>query len=181
MVLKNLNRYIRALVMGKVNGNFINITNPLVDINGAEVKQLLNNANYPFRSGLNRLTTSAALVEPISSNTQCVNCAVISVGTGTTPVTEDDTRLESPITNLTASSFVVDISEVDGKTKATYTRIFTYTGAEDITVTEVGLYVGCYGTSTSYYYDICLARELFTTPIPIQNGDTFTVSLAIEI
>lgn len=104
----------------------------------------------------------------------------LMLGTGTTAPTEDDYRLESPITtNLSCDSVSVSRTSL---TK-TYTATFTNSGSSDITVTEVGfiVYILYNYTNTDERSDhFLMDRTVLDTPITIPAGESRTVTYELS-
>lgn len=104
--------------------------------------------------------------------------AFLSYGSGTTEPTADDYTLESPISTLTGSSATC------GKTASgkQYTQVVTNETNEDITITELGLFVlvnVAYSEASAMKSSVMLYHEVFDIPITIEPGQTatFTVEL----
>lgn len=102
----------------------------------------------------------------------------LSYGSGTTDPTTDDYTLESPISTLTGSSASC------GKTASgkQYTQVVTNETNEDITITELGLFVLVHINSISELAmrsSVMLYREVLDTPVTLEPGQTatFTVEL----
>lgn len=92
------------------------------------------------------------------------------LGTGTTAPQESDYCLENRVTTFTIGSVSRDFTDTTGA--MTLSAICTWTGTESA-ISEIGL-VGGYDNS-----NYLLAREVLETPITVNNGDTFTVSMVI--
>ena len=111
------------------------------------------------------------------------------IGSGTTPVTGADYRLESEIT--TVSSLSVDRSFNMSKGEMTVTKTMRNTSSEEITINEVGIiamttHFTSYTTSTSSSSGMTngpyLAfREVLATPIVVPAGESFTISLTHKL
>ena len=97
----------------------------------------------------------------------------IIVGTGTTPVTSSDYKIENEITkNLICDSISLSYNYADGKIYIKKTM--TNTGSETITINEIGM------TANNCSYDNCqflVYREVLETPIVVAPGETFTVTI----
>lgn len=101
----------------------------------------------------------------------------VSIGSGTTPATELDYRLETPITSGVSGSLTVN-RQVDniGNPFVEFILTISNTGASDITVSEIGYTqaVAC-GSSVEYTTtnidNVLLERTVLTTPITIPAGD----------
>lgn len=102
----------------------------------------------------------------------------LSYGSGTTEPTADDYTLESPISTLTGSSATC------GKTASgkQYTQVVTNETNEDVTITELGLFVLvhiAYNEASAMKSSIMLYHEVLDTPVTLAPGQTatFTVEL----
>lgn len=155
---------------------------------------VLNNFKYFYQGSLfngtpkltnvtQKATTGSAFRAKSDYLNNCIINGILEVGTGTSPVKEDDYCLENKITTVTQVSANEVVNMDDGKLKKTFVRTLTYTGAEKIRITEIGLEKAIYWetssqTGSNYYL---LARELLGNPIEIEPQETFTVSITIEI
>lgn len=97
----------------------------------------------------------------------------LSYGSGTTEPTADDYTLESPISTLTGSSATC------GKTASgkQYTQVVTNETNEDVTITELGLFVlvnATYNYATVMNSSIMLYREVLDAPVTLEPGQTAT-------
>ncbi len=101
-------------------------------------------------------------------------------GTGTTPPTRDDYKLESPITDGTLYSSVqtAPVQGFDEDHARLYvTHEVHNTGTEDITVSEVGIF-GCARDSSNVIF--LLDRTVLDTPITIPAGGQKSVTIAVR-
>ena len=135
--------------------------------------------NYKFVDGTEATTTmanSTSLGFRDDILTTQTSTSTLYVGTGTTSASAEDFKLENIVeTNLTAVSAHVYMTDDN----LLLEKIFTYSGAETIAITEIGLYKKVVITSSGAYKNLCFAREVLNTPIMVTNGDTFTVTMAI--
>lgn len=113
----------------------------------------------------------------------------IVLGTGTTPVKYTDYTLESPITDGIAGVEYY-VARSYNEENNTYEVIITatLTSSIDTTVSEVGIVKAIFDNdyyanfqNASYYYNVLAAREVLETPIDVKAGETFTVSIKIDI
>lgn len=110
-------------------------------------------------------------------------------GTGTTPAKYTDYKLENPITEgITGVEyyFVRSYNEDSNNYESIITATFTST--IDTTITEVGLVKSIFDSDNaswaeqaSHYYNVLAAREVLETPLDVKAGETFTVSMKIDI
>lgn len=119
----------------------------------------------------------------------CGGKSKIVFGTGNTPFKYTDYKLENPITDgITGVEYYV-VRSYNEETNA-YEAIITatFTSSINTTISEVGVVksiCNCYDYSyyydASYYYNVLAAREVLETPIEVKAGETFTVSMKIDI
>jgi hypothetical protein len=107
------------------------------------------------------------------------------VGSDSTTATADDIALKSIITGLTNVSFVASkyYDETTQKLKINFTRVFQNTTGDFISVREVALYhcIRNGTTTSSKSANYCFAREALFSPLVVNKGDNFTVSMTIEL
>lgn len=110
-------------------------------------------------------------------------------GTGTTPAKYTDYKLENPITEgITGVEYYVAKSYNEDSNNYESIITATFTSTIDTTITEVGLVKSIFDKDNSswaeyaaHYYNVLAAREVLETPIEIKAGETFTVSMKIDI
>lgn len=110
-------------------------------------------------------------------------------GTGTTPAKYTDYKLENPITEgITGVEYYVVRSYNEDSNNYEAIITATFTSTINTTITEVGLVKSIfdndnpiYSEYASYYYNVLAAREVLETPIDVKAGETFTVSIKIDI
>lgn len=98
----------------------------------------------------------------------------IFVGTGNTAPTADDYFLETMCTDCTNDGGSKQLNQQTGQ--MTFTKTFTYTGADDADISEIGLFK-CSVSDTNRIF--LVAREVLENPIHVSNGDTFTVTMTL--
>lgn len=133
-----------------------------------------NGVSYSFTSanGLNAWR-SGTFKTFLSGSAGSTIGSTFIYGTGNTPVTADDYCLASPITiqsGYTNRSATITTDTMNFKITAT--MVVEWSGAET-TISEIGMYYGFQD------YGWLLAREVLDSPITVNNGDTFTVSMVI--
>lgn len=97
------------------------------------------------------------------------------VGTGSTPVTPSDYKLEAEVyENLTCSA-VTTLRDANAGT-ITHTKTMQYAGAEPLAVSEIGLAVSVAGIGC-----VLLYREVLEEPITVNNGETFSVAIKHQL
>ena len=141
-----------------------------------------NLTNYMIPSGGQVLTTARG----ISDQTTLV------VGSGTTPVTDDDYKLDVPITTLTAVSATTSCKSADtgdALSPTTFTITTTYRNDTEapVTVNEIGImipvgykYSGS-GTSANALSSCLIYREVLETPVTIEPNQLRTFSIATDV
>ena len=110
-------------------------------------------------------------------------------GTGTTPAKYTDYKLENPITEgITGVEYYVAKSYNEDSNNYEAIITATFTSTIDATITEVGLVKSIFDKDNpswaeyaAHYYNVLAAREVLETPIDVKAGETFTVSMKIDI
>ena len=110
-------------------------------------------------------------------------------GTGTTPAKYTDYKLENPINEgITGVDYYVVKSYNEDSNNYEAIITATFTSTIDTTITEVGLVKSIFDADNpswaeqaSHYYNVLAAREVLETPIEVKAGETFTVSIKIDI
>lgn len=131
----------------------------------------IHNGNYIDSQGSNLILHAGSFGNTyyMTNSTSVSNCSQLILGAGDTPVTENDYRLSSLITNgaLTLKSWTNlkkdgDNSFIDG--------LFVYANEtnEDVTVKEMG-YLWDAGSNGSY---ALMTREVLETPVVIHPTET---------
>lgn len=137
----------------------------LVNIIGSEkTTYLIRECMYSFINSLNHMITA-----PTTDSV-----TFIRIGTGTTAATEDDYKLEAPVTGVTCDSAITAISGNDSK--KTYTATFSNTTDADVVVTEIGFLTNFYYYSTSINDNFLLDRIVLDTPIIIPAGESKAIT-----
>ena len=107
-----------------------------------------------------------------------VNNTNFVVGSGTTPVTGGDYRIEQEIVEGLACEAVT--SQIDEQTRTvTFRKTLRNTSDGDITIREVGL-TGGVGVANSSVYQVLIYREVLGEPVTIAPGDSATLRIAIR-
>lgn len=107
----------------------------------------------------------------------------ILVGTGTTPPTKEDYKLEAQSTALIPQSKqAYSATTKAGSTTAIITETFANFSDATVTVSEVGLYYVGYGSSpVTWQTGICLiAREVLAEPIVMNPGALHTCQMTLD-
>lgn len=143
-----------------------------------------NTSNTGTNMSLTRITY-------INVNT---NGVFICFGTGTTPVTFEDQNLESRYENLKGANFTTGdpvFNEETGKFEVDFSCVVTNSGAEQVTLTEMGV-----GTKFYYSYSAAnvaglgansnnnatmLYREILSTPITLEANESITYHHKFEV
>lgn len=145
----------------------------------------------------------ATLFNSFSTNTnmylaECLNAqdwqlcggkSKIVFGTGSTPFKYTNYALESPINEgITGVEYYVARSYNEDTNAYEAIITATFTSSIDTTISEVGVVKSICNVSSysdyeyaSYYYNVLAAREVLETPIEVKAGETFTVSIKIDI
>lgn len=140
----------------------------LVNISGSEkTTYLTQECIYSFINSLNHMITA-----PTTDSV-----TFIRIGTGTTAATENDYKLEAPVTGVTCDSVVTAIGGNDSK--KTYTATFSNTTDADVVVTEIGFLTNFY-YSSSDNDNFLLDRIVLDTPITIPAGESKPITYELS-
>ena len=149
---------------------------PAFVITTGEVKQVQSNRSY--LNSMQVIAVDQYSPATIGSNTK----GFFMLGTGTAPAQPTDYTLANEISdysNLTVDSFTNLNNQNQGLgAKLIMTQNFTYSGNEELTITEIGFAIN---TSVGSNYErgvVLMAREVIS-PITIHTGDTFSVQMTI--
>lgn len=99
----------------------------------------------------------------------------IALGTGTTPPTYSDFRIETPVE---PSGYSNNSYSISADCQQVLTQSYTNKSSEDITVTELGLFVCDSGTYSSYT-KVLLTRNVIS-PVTIKPNETKTFTIKID-
>ena len=101
----------------------------------------------------------------------------ICVGSGTTPPTVDDYKLENPLLDLTYQGGVLNYQ---GNTLI-YSGIVTNNTTAPVTINEVGVHASSSSSSSSSSGSALLIRTVLQEPITLAVGDSRTFSVAVDL
>ena len=109
------------------------------------------------------------------------NAPFFCFGTGDTEASYDDYTIESAITNFTLSQGNVQVSkyvydETSHTYSTTYRFVCQYTGSSEITINEMIIGTQMYFAG-DYRYDGILYREVFDTPITVNQYESVVIEL----
>lgn len=146
-----------------------------------------------FYSSSNATTTMIPSRGKVLTTAQGITFqTTLVVGSGTTPVTDDDYKLDVPITTLTAVSAATSCKTGDtGRTLSPTTFTITTTYRNDteapVTVNEIGImipvgykYSGS-GASANALSSCLIYREVLETPVTIEPNQLRTFSIATDV
>ena len=131
----------------------------------------------------NALTASFSLIQPVSGSYYDHSgsngfdfgyCKGIILGTGTTPPTYSDYRMENYNTGLTYSNSTASWSAPN----VIITESATNNTDADITVSEIGMF-GMDSGSNEYYNKVLYTRNVIE-PVTIKPGETKTFTVKIN-
>lgn len=147
-----------------------------IDISGTSTN--LNNNT----SGITSFSQFEAMNAPQNNNSYG-----IVVGTGTTPPTPSDYKLESQITNGTGEdqlgygSMSFSTITLSGNTSSiSISRTFSNNSGATITITEVGIIISLLNSNSTQDY-VLIAHDLLSSAISVSNGNTLTINYTISI
>ena len=114
------------------------------------------------------------------------------VGSGTTPVTDDDYKLDAPITTLTAVSATTSCKSAgtgDALSPTTFTVTTTYRNDTEapVTVNEIGIMIPVgykisgTGSNNNALSSCLIYREVLETPVTIEPNQLRTFSIATDV
>ncbi len=104
------------------------------------------------------------------------------LGDGDTQASKSDINLSNSLDMSDFDAGTIQISTVatGGVTKRVFQNLFTFTGNSTTIIREVGLvYTNSWSGSGSTTATILVAREVLDSPITVNYGDTFAVSMVI--
>lgn len=107
---------------------------------------------------------------------------LIYTGSGTTEPTAEDYTLESPYSDVQMISCTGSGAETTAGTVPpykTYTTTLENKSEENRTISEVGLLIG-FSSSTSSKVKLLMAREVLSSPVTLEPGDTVTFTFRID-
>lgn len=106
------------------------------------------------------------------------------IGSGTTPATGSDYRLESQITALTSSVVTSEYNARNGT--LTHRKTMVNTSGSQITVSEIGILSGgnshsSLTSNSTTHLAVLVYREVLENPIVVGAGETFTVTITHKL
>lgn len=108
----------------------------------------------------------------------------IMLGTGTTPASYEDYHLESPITSNMTMGVVSSSWEYEPDTHI-YTKTYkipvAYSGTNDVTISEFGIYCPCTSYWPSRLDTTLIYRETLDYPITLSQNDTIEITFSQSI
>lgn len=126
----------------------------------------------------NELTTTDVIK---SSNAAIQRTALLILGSGTTPPTEDDYKLENCNLKYKLLNCINAINFLDSKTSVT----LTIQCIEDGIVNEIGLYTFQKGDVTAFSQTLCrmcmIGRKVLNTPVQIEAGKTYSFTYNVDL
>lgn len=170
MLLKN---FIISLASGVATPTTTNSTNPLF-------RKATTGAGYQIRSG--SMSTIHSVSGSAYNNTTGSNgidttgiYKGVVLGTGTTPPTYSDFRIEAPVepTGYSNNSY-----SVSADCQQVLTQSYTNKSSEDIIVTELGLFVSD-ADNNENYAKVLLTRNVIS-PVTIKPNETKTFTIKID-
>lgn len=137
--------------------------------------------NYNF---ITQVPTSASFkaYAEYDKNSVATTYIGLAIGSGTTPVTFDDYKIEQPNTTLTDGGHSLKVGTGYGNNSiCVYTQIVTNETSDPITISELGV-MSAYSAD---YQDSNYAQVLYTrdviTPVVIGVGETKTFVVTIDL
>ena len=99
----------------------------------------------------------------------------IVLGTGTTPPTYQDFKIEAPVES---SGYSNNSYSVSADSQQVLTQSYTNKSSEDIIVAELGIFV-CDDNTNEYYAKVLLSRNVIP-PVTIKPNETKTFTIKID-
>lgn len=169
MITKNYKKLIKGL-MGAVYPHTYKTgsLDKLVSVNGSDIDMTAN--GFYVSNAISSLASTTFR----SSNTS----AGFTVGSGTTPATENDYDLESPIyatANTFLSTFIgVNLAKEGTKYIVEYSMSLTNKSNSPISISEIG-FVASTSTSSTLKYNVLIDRTVLAEPIvlPADNSPVY--------
>lgn len=193
MILKNMRSMLNATIL---SGGAMPIPEEMQAFNGVvslvdTLRTTVNNVRVekmytPLRYFGGALLKSETISNGTSSG---LPTNYIGFGSGRTPVTEDDFRLEALITNYLSlktaqtHSFSVNNAKIKGVHTNVLVLTITNTSTLDpITIGEVGFYTEVWytGSNNSSKTLVLLHREVLGIPITLEVGETKTITFTFK-
>lgn len=186
------NNFKKLLYFGN-NGNFINVLGNSVAMSSVITSttsgSVTNNHeylgcgrtfNYSTTTGSNNYTneqTTYTWVGVVSTaNNATISGFTLFVGSGTTAPTVSDYKLETPVElAVTAASCY---QNEDGK--VIVSRTFYNSTSSSVTLNELGLY-SFYNNANPTQSIILLGRKVFSAPVTIASGDSYTFTYTVDM
>lgn len=194
MLLRNYYEIYRAI--GTTGFNLKNVQGTTVtakniyyessaNIGGVTYKQITNsNGSSSYRnSGYNQFGGAYGCVSDGNPESitgfSYMGIPLIGVGTGDTPVTYEDYKLDSIVALPQGNYNIVNITDENGEHIGLSLKVVcNNTTGSDVTIKEIGVYSGCL-TTTSVGIPFLVMREVLNTPVTVPNGSSATISFNI--
>lgn len=167
-----------------VNQNFINLTS-LKGLVSYDVTKKAKNIDgsdvtlkYDARIDLDRFSYNKQTYYSMINGNSAI--LTFGLGSGTKEPSIDDFSLESVFGDdvFAVETFNHTIDNLY-KLRYIFTITYKYTGADTITISEVGMFTKLAKDDNNLTI-VMLAREVLETPITVSNGDVFTVTMVLS-
>lgn len=150
------------------------VQNGLVDIKGTTYSVCVTSTDY------NRIFSGANIIRNSNATSEGVH-----IGTGTTPASADDYKLEAQINSGYSQTYADSVSiNVDADGVFVFASIaVTNTSTEELTISEIGL-TGKVCNSSATSNNTCLAlidRTVLEEPITINPNETKQLTYTIRM
>lgn len=188
MWLRNWYSLLNGVFLSRTTDTALPETNPsdtppisYRDVNGYW-STIKNQFSYVSNFTANILTPGKFAIALGFSKTasQTSSAFTIILGTGTTPVTINDYCIETPITSglalASGDTALANKTELNNGVYSFKTRAaINNTSAANIVINEIALNAPFYATSQGASGAACVYREVLSTPITLEPGDTALV------
>ena len=163
MVLSNFFKWMYSAVLYPRYGGWSEDNTGIKNINGESIT--IGRAGY-----VNEAT-----------RTQSLNDMSIYIGSGNTPPTTTDYKLEAAITSIAGGEISQARTCDNGNAKAIFIYTGTYTGEQEVTITEIGICKNMYYSTGINTTPVLFTRSLLDSPLTLNNGDRFSVQTELVI
>lgn len=185
MLLSNYDSYRKLMFSGgdsdiDVHPEYL----PMLNTNGAEMRLMPYSAMYSYFGDFGYwLNNAKCTTFPLGGTTvqsPGYSSAGVWFGSGSTPATKADYKLESPIESGLSITNPTRYTFVDSGDKWEYSAsyVLTNTTAADINIYEIGV-VTLVGIGSSKYHHVLMERTVLTEPITVPAGGAKLLTLKL--
>lgn len=151
----------------------------LVDYNGKSFNPYKTNSSSYIPFSDNFFYVEGAPQASITTSAAGLKYPSVVFGTGTTPATLSDYKLESTITSGISASASGSASNTEDTGTLTFVYTVNNTSSESITIGEIG-YRASVPDRSGHVYNVLIDRTVLDTPVTIPAGSSGTLVYVIE-